>query len=164
VSKTALLPGTFDPPTLGHMDLIRRASTICDFLIVGIAYNLEKKDDLFNPNERKAMLQELTKEIENLQVTTFNGLVVDFAKDHNIRYLVRGLRAFSDFEYEFRMAVANRKMTGIETIFLMADENHFSISASLIKEIGGFGRRLNGFVPDEIEEIVHQRLTKDEEI
>ena len=158
--KKALLPGTFNPPTLGHMDIIRRASKICDDLYIGIALNAEKEEGLFNPKERKAMLLDLTKDLFNVEIVSFTGLVVDYAKEHEIDYIVRGLRAFSDFEYEFRMALANRKMTGIETVFLMADQGSFHISSSLIKEIGGLGHRLNGFVPDDIEEIVYQRLAR----
>jgi len=160
VRKKALLPGTFNPPTLGHLDIIRRASKICDDLYIGISLNNGKKEELFNPNERKAMLLDLTKDLFNVEIISFTGLVVDFAKENEIDFLVRGLRAFSDFEYEFRMALTNRKMTGIETVFLMADQDSFHISSSLIREIGGLGHRLNGFVPDEIEEIVYQRLAK----
>lgn len=160
MKRRALFPGTFNPPTLGHLDIIRRASKICDELHIAIALNTEKEEGIFNPNERKAMILDLTKDLPNVEISSFTGLVVDYAKTHNIDFIVRGLRAFSDFEYEFRMALANRKLTGIETVFLMADQGSFHISSSLIKEIGGLGHRLNGFVPDEIEEIVYQRLVR----
>lgn len=158
--KKALLPGTFNPPTLGHLDIIRRASKICDDLCIGIGLNTEKEEGLFNPLERKAMLLDLTKDLFNVEIVSFTGLVVDYAKEHEVDFIVRGLRAFSDFEYEFRMALANRKMTGIETVFLMADQKNFHISSTLIKDIGRLGHRLNGFVPDDIEEIVYHRLTR----
>lgn len=159
MKKTALFPGSFNPPTKGHLDVIRRASFLADRLLVAVAYNSEKGEGPFSPSERKAMLEALTKDLDNVEVVVFRGLVVDFAKERGVDFLVRGLRAFSDFDYEFQMALANRKMNGIETVFLMADQVHFHISASLIREIGGFGRRLHEFVPEEIEEIVYQRLS-----
>lgn len=155
-----LFPGTFNPPSLGHLDIIERASKICDQLYVGIAANVGKTDELFSVEERKAMLREITKEIPQVQVITFSGLVVDYALQNKIDFIIRGLRAFSDFEYEFRMALANRKMSGVETVFLMADERHSHVSSTLIREIGGFGHRLDAFVPEQIEEIIFQRLSE----
>ncbi|MBS0604726.1 MAG: pantetheine-phosphate adenylyltransferase [Verrucomicrobia bacterium] len=158
--KTALFPGTFDPPTLGHVDIIRRSQTICDKLYVGIAINSTKPDDLFTIEERIAMLKEICKPYPHADVVTFSTLVVEFAKQNKVDYLIRGLRAFSDFEYEARMALANRKLSGIETVFLMADERVGHISSTLIRELGRFKCRLNDFVPSEIEDQIFKKVSK----
>lgn len=160
--RTAIFPGTFDPPSLGHLDIIKRAQCLCDTLYVGIALNRAKeKDALFSLEEKIAMLQEITKEFPYVKVISFEGLVVHYAKTHQMDFILRGLRAFSDFEYEFRMALANRKISGVETVFLMADERHAHISSSLIKEIGFFQNRLKEFVPSSIEEKIFDRLSKE---
>ncbi len=158
--KKALFPGTFDPPTLGHADLIRRSKSICDKLYVGIATNSAKPSDLFTVEERKKMLETICKPYPHVEVVTFATLVVDFAKEHNVDFLIRGLRAFSDFEYEVRMALANRRLSGIETLFLMADERVGHISSTLIRELGRLKSRLHDFVPAEIEEQVFLRVSK----
>jgi pantetheine-phosphate adenylyltransferase len=158
--KQALFPGTFDPPTFGHLDVIARSATICDRLTVGIAINpVKAATELFSIEERIHMLKEITKPFPHVEVTSFSGLVVDYAKKHKINFILRGLRAFSDFEYEFRMALANRKISGIETAFLMADERHGHISSTLIRELARYKIRLHDFVPPEIEELVFRRLT-----
>lgn len=158
--KRALLPGTFDPPSLGHLDIISRALQICDSLYIGIARNVTKEQALFTVEERGEMLQEVTSELSNVQIVYFDTLVVDFAREHKVDFLVRGLRAFADFEYEFRMALANRRMGGIETVFLMADERHAYISSSLIRELGHYRCRLHAFVPQQIETRVFDRLAQ----
>ncbi len=159
--KTALFPGTFDPPTLGHVDIIQRSMSICDKLYVGIALNTAKKsDDLFTVGEREAMLKTICKPYPHAEVVHFSTLAVEFAKLHRVNYLIRGLRAFSDFEYEFRMALANRRLSGIETVFLMADEKVGHISSTLIRELGHFKSRLHDFVPHEIEETIFKRVSK----
>ncbi|NGX42513.1 MAG: Phosphopantetheine adenylyltransferase [Chlamydiae bacterium] len=158
--KKAVFPGTFDPPSLGHLDIIQRASKVCDRLYVGIALNVAKPEELFSVSERKAMLEEILKPLQNVEVVTFESLVVDYVQKNQIDYIVRGLRALSNSEYEFRMALANRKMSGVETVFLMADESLSHISSSLIKEIGSFGHRLHDFVPKEIEEVVFRRISE----
>lgn len=159
--KQALFSGTFDPPTLGHLDIIKRSCKICDKLFVGIACSgtKERQSD-FSVEEKKEMLAAMTKDLGQMEIVSIDGLVVDFAKQHNIHFLLRGLRAFSDFEYEFRMALANRKLSGIETVFLMADEKHSHISSSLIRELTYHKSRLHEFVPSSIEEFVFQRLLK----
>lgn len=157
--KKALIPGTFDPPSHGHLDIITRALAVCDKLYVGIASNAAKeKSACFTPKEKKELLEQATKGLKNLEVVIFKGLVVDFAKENTISFLIRGLRAFSDFEYEFRMAIANRRLSGIETIFLMSDEKHAHISSTLIREIAGYGKHLRDFVPASIEKQVFERL------
>lgn len=158
--KTALFPGTFDPPTLGHLDLIRRSKSICDKLYVGIAINSAKRSDLFTIEERQAMLKTICKQFPHVEVVTFSTLVVDFAKQKNVDFLIRGLRAFADFEYEARMALANRRLSGIETLFLMADEKIGHISSTLIRELGKYKSRLHEFVPAEIEPQVFERVSR----
>ena len=159
--KRALFPGTFDPPTLGHLDIIQRALDICDELYIGVATNIGKgREALFSTEEKMQMLQDITRSLPQVKVASFSGLVVTFAKKHNINFLIRGLRAFSDFEFEFRMALANRKISGIETVFLMADERHAHISSTLIRELGHYETRLNDFVPAAIEDKVFKRLLK----
>jgi pantetheine-phosphate adenylyltransferase len=157
--KKALFPGTFDPPTLGHIDIIRRSAPICDKLYVGIAVNASK-DMLFTVQERQAMLKKICAPYPYAEVVHFSSLVVDFAKQNQIDYLIRGLRAFSDFEYEFRMALANRHLSDIETVFLMADERVAHISSTLIRELGRYKSRLHAFVPAEIEEQVFTKVSK----
>ena len=155
--KKALLPGTFDPPTLGHLDLIRRAASLCDVLYIAIAQNNDKKPSLFSTEERQALLKVIIRDIPQIEVVLLNGLVVDFAKKHQITFLVRGLRNLSDFEYESQMAFANHKMVGIETVFLIANEKYARLSSTLIREIASHGRRLQDFIPAEIEEAVFER-------
>lgn len=157
-STAALFPGTFDPPSLGHLDIIRRASKICDKLYIGIAKNVRKTPGLFSVDERVKMLKKITKGIPYVEIITFNGLVIDGAKEHKVDFLVRGLRAFSDFEMEFQMALANKKMSNIETVFLMSDSNFSHISSTLIREIAIFGHDLHDFVPAELEEIICKRI------
>ncbi len=158
--KTALFPGTFDPPTLGHADLIRRSQPICNKLYVGIATNSAKPGDLFTIEERQAMLKTICKPYPHVEVVTFSTLVVDFAKQNKVDFLIRGLRAFSDFEFEARMALANRRLSGIETVFLMADERVGHISSTLIRELGRYKSRLHDFVPAEIEPQVFERVSR----
>jgi pantetheine-phosphate adenylyltransferase len=158
--KKALLAGTFDPPTLGHLDLIQRASRICDKLYVGVTLNSEKKKQLFSIPEKKKLLAAITKGLPNVEIVNFTGLVVDFAKKMKIDHFIRGIRSFSDFEYECQMASANHLMTGIETVFLMSDGKYADISSSLIKEIAGYGGRLHPFIPKAIEEVVYKKLSK----
>lgn len=156
--KKALLPGTFDPPTNGHLDIIRRAASICDILYIGISQNTAKKSSLFSTEERQALLKLITQDIAQVEVVLLNGLVVDFAKKHKIAFLVRGLRNFSDLEYESQMSFANHKMGGIETVFLIASEKYARLSSTLIREIAFHGHRLQDFIPAEIEEVVFERF------
>jgi len=158
MKKKALFPGSFDPLTLGHVDLIRRAEKICDELYVGIASHPAKKE-VFSVEEREGMLKTVCKNFPYVKIVRVPSLAVDFAKEHQIDFLLRGLRAFSDFEMEFRMALANRKLSGIETVFLMADEKLSHVSSSLIRELSSFKHRLHDFVPAEIEEKIYKRLS-----
>jgi pantetheine-phosphate adenylyltransferase len=158
--KKALYSGSFDPPTKGHEDIINRSLIICDKLIIGIAVNPSKTKTFFTIDERIEMLKIMTEHNDRIEIVTINDLLVDFAKKNNIDFLIRGLRAFSDFEYEFRMALANRHIGSIETFFLMTDEKLAHISSTLIKDLALFKKLPKGFVPDSIEELVYQKLVK----
>ncbi len=148
MAKSAIYPGTFDPVTFGHLDLIGRATEIFDNLIVAVARN-GYKNPLFTLEERVAMLKEATRDIDNLTVVAFDGLVVEFARQQKVNVLIRGLRMFSDFEYEFQMALTNRRLAAdIQTVFLMPSESYSFLSSTLIKETATLGADISSFVPD----------------
>lgn len=158
--KKALFAGTFDPPTLGHLDLIQRAAKLSELLVVGIAASEKKPSPLFSPEERMAMWEAVLKKISNIQIVLIPGLVADYAKKHGIECLIRGVRSFSDFEYEQRMAAANRLISGLDTLILFSNHDTLHISASLIREIGKLDpAQLTGFVPPEIQEILRKKFT-----
>jgi len=158
--KIALYPGTFDPVTNGHIDLIVRAHEIFHDIIVAVAHNPHKKP-VFTVTERVAMLKKATANIDGVTVTDFDGLVVDFAHKMRANVLVRGLRMLSDFEYEFQMALTNRKLAGdIETIFLMPHESYSYLSAKLIKETASLGADLSAFVPDFVGKALRDKLRR----
>jgi pantetheine-phosphate adenylyltransferase len=152
--RRAIYPGSFDPITNGHVDVIHRASSLFDDLIIAVAHNEQKqKAVLFDTDERTALLMEALVEtcgdIKNVKVVRLDGLLVDFAKQHQINAIVRGLRAISDFEFEFQMALMNRKMQPtIETIFLMPKEECTYISSRIVKEIARLGGNVDAFVPE----------------
>ena len=148
--RVAIYPGSFDPVTNGHLDVIQRASTLFDELIIAVAFNDQKhKSTLFSIDERIALLQETCAHIPRLRVVRLNGLLVDFAKQEKVVAIVRGLRAISDFEFEFQMALMNRKMEPtVETIFMMPKEEFTYISSRIVKEIARLGGNVQSFVPD----------------
>lgn len=156
--KRALFAGTFDPPTLGHLDVIQRAALLCDELWIGIASNPQKEKYLFSLEERKEMLKTITSSIPNIKIVHFAELVIEYAKKQGMSFLIRGLRTFSDYEYEFSMALINRKLSGIDTAFLMADPHHAHIRSSFLRELGAHGTHLQDFVPASIEKKVFARL------
>ncbi len=150
----AIYPGSFDPVTNGHLDLIARAAEIFDQLIVAVAQNLDK-EPLFSVNERVEMLEAITFEWKNVEVDSFNTLLVDYARSQNARVIVRGIRAVSDYEYELQMAMMNRKLEpGIETVFMLPAEPYSYLSSRLVQEIA----RLGGPVTDLVPPIVAERL------
>lgn len=153
--QRALLAGTFDPPTLGHLDLIDRTSKVCDELIIGVAMNPAKKSS-FSLQERQALLQKLKPE---LKIVSFTGLTVEFAKQHQITFLTRGLRSGADLDREFQLAAMNKQLSGIETVLLPGNPLYAHISSSLIRELAFNQKRLHSLVPSLIEEEVFQRLT-----
>jgi len=156
--QIALYPGTFDPVTNGHIDLINRAHEIFTDVIVAVAHNPHKMP-LFSFEERMAMLKKAVEGMDGVTVTHFDGLVVDFAHKMKAKVLIRGLRMLSDFEYEFQMALTNRKLAGdIETIFLMPHESYSYLSAKLIKEAAQLGADISSFVPDFVEQALQKKI------
>jgi pantetheine-phosphate adenylyltransferase len=154
MKRIAVYPGSFDPITYGHIDLIERTVGMFDELIIAVARNV-KKDGFFTVPERLEMISDLTKDYKSISVDSFDGLLVDYVRDKDAHCVVRGLRAFSDFEYEFQMALTNRKLNDeYETIFLMTHESYSFISSSLVKELIEFGGDISAFVPP----LVEQRL------
>ena len=150
--RVAIYPGSFDPLTNGHVDIIERGARIFDSIIVAILANVEKKP-LFSENERVSIIRDVFKGKDNVQVETFEGLLVDYAQRKKASVLVRGLRAVSDFEYEFQMALMNRHLApGLETVFMMPDEQYTYISSRLIKEVFMLGGEVEGLVPTIVED------------
>ena len=158
MSKIAVYPGTFDPVTYGHIDLIKRARKIFPKVIVAVAHNSHKKP-LFSVEERVAMLKKATAKLTRVEVSDFEVLVVNYARKHKAKVLIRGLRMVSDFEYEFQMALTNRKFSAdIETIFLMPQESYSYLSAKLLKETAFLGASLSSFVPAFVEKALKEKL------
>ncbi|MEW6720691.1 MAG: pantetheine-phosphate adenylyltransferase [Thermodesulfobacteriota bacterium] len=155
---TAVYPGSFDPPTNGHLDIIERSSRMFARVVVAVALNI-RKDAMFTPAERVRILRTLTCRWKNVEVDSFSGLLVDYAREQEARVLVRGLRAISDFEYEFQMAHMNKKLAPeIDTVMLMTGEKHSYISSNIVKEIAKFGGRIDDLVPSEVRDIVLQKM------
>ena len=153
-----IYPGSFDPITNGHLDLIERGSRLVDRLIVAILRNEEKRV-LFSIDERIAMLEEVVSHFPNVEVASFNGLLVDYAAESGARLIIRGIRAVSDYEYELQMALMNRRLRPeIETVFLMAGEAYSFISSRLVKEIISLGGNITGLVPPTVESRLRKRL------
>ncbi|MCA9406194.1 MAG: pantetheine-phosphate adenylyltransferase [Candidatus Omnitrophica bacterium] len=159
-NSAAIYPGSFDPVTYGHVDLIKRASSIFSEVVVAVANNMQKQP-LFNTQERIAMLKEATSGLSNIRIEIFDGLVVDYARESKINVLIRGLRMVSDFEYEFQMALTNRRLAEeIETVFLMPSEGYSFLSSSLIKEAASLGADLTSFVPNSVADRLKKKLNK----
>ena len=156
--RIGVYPGSFDPPTLGHLDLIERASAFFDTLIIAVAKNTEK-NSLFTVDERIEMLEEITEGMDNVRIDFFTGLTVDFARDNGAMALIRGLRAVSDFEYEMTMAATNRKMyKNCDTISFMPTEQYMFISSRLVKEIAQLGGDASQFVPPSVAKRLQQKI------
>jgi pantetheine-phosphate adenylyltransferase len=145
--RTAIYPGSFDPVTNGHLDVIGRAKAIFDRVIVGIATNVNKAG-LFTAEERATLLRSVLGDDPRLEIDIFSGLLVDYARRRGANVIVRGLRAVADFEYEFQLALMNRRLLPeVDTVFLMTDERNFYVSSSLVKEVSIHGGDVSGFVP-----------------
>ena len=159
MKSRAIYPGTFDPVTYGHIDLIRRARKIFDEVIVAVAHN-PGKGPLFTVEERVALLRRATRSLRGVTVDHFDSLVVDYARRKGSRVVIRGLRMLSDFEYEFQMALTNRKLSSaVETIFLMPSESFSYVSARLLKEAGELGADLSAFVPSFVAAALRRKLS-----
>ncbi|MDD5584857.1 MAG: pantetheine-phosphate adenylyltransferase [Candidatus Omnitrophica bacterium] len=156
--KRAICPGTFDPITNGHIDIIKRAAFIFDKVTVAVVQS-PSKDTLFSYSERVALVKEVTKDIKGIEVEGFDGLVVDFARKRKASVIVRGLRMISDFEYEFQMALTNRNLApGIETMFLMPHPQYSYISSRLIKEAAFLGADLKQFLPGTVLKALRKKI------
>jgi pantetheine-phosphate adenylyltransferase len=150
MSVSALYPGTFDPPTNGHLDLVERGARLFDHLIVAILSN-PGKDPLFTAEERVEMLKESTAALKNVSVATFDGLMVEFARKQGVSAVLRGIRAISDYEYEFQMALMNRRIAPeIETVFLQPAGRYSFVSSRMLKEVFSFGGDVSGLVPPNV--------------
>ncbi|CAB1243653.1 pantetheine-phosphate adenylyltransferase [Clostridium sp. MT-14] len=148
--NTAICPGSFDPITNGHLDIINRSAKVFDEVVVGVLINPEKKG-LFNVDERVELIKKVVKNIPNVRVESFSGLLIDFMKKKHIKVIVKGLRAVSDFEYEFQMSVMNKKLDpDIETVFMMSSAMNSFLSSSSVKQVAMFGGCIKGLVPEEI--------------
>lgn len=155
---SAMYPGTFDPVTLGHEDLVKRSAELFDKVVVAIAANTGSKVPMFSVDERVDMARDALGSISNVTVTRYDGLTVDFAKEHGLRVIVRGLRAVSDFEYEFQLATMNRHLTDdVETTFLTPTEKYTFISSSLVREVAQLGGDVSEFVSPSVGQALLER-------
>ncbi|MCG8541030.1 MAG: pantetheine-phosphate adenylyltransferase [Clostridia bacterium] len=153
--KNAVYPGSFDPITNGHLDIIRRSAQVFDKVIVAVVDN-PNKNPMFNLEERVAIIKQVTKDISNIEIDSFSGLLINYVKEKNMDVIIKGLRAVSDFEYEFQMALMNRKLDkDIETLFMMTNSQYSYLSSSLVKEV----HRLGGCIKELVPDIVIEKMT-----
>ncbi len=156
--ETALYPGSFDPPTNGHADIIFRAAKLFDRVVIAVGRN-SQKSPLFSVEERAQLLQETCRALPNIVIEPFDGMLVDFARRNGARVIIKGLRAVSDFEYEFQMAMANRHLApDVETLFLMASAEHLYLSSSIVKEIGRLSGDLTALVPAHVAHALREKF------
>ena len=162
MNKTVICPGSFDPVTLGHLDIVTRASKLFDRVIVGVLVN-SSKSPIFSIEERIELLKEVTEHLDNVEVVGFNGLLAQYCEEHGVDAIVKGLRAVTDFEYEFQMALANKKLNPTsDTVFLTTASQNMYLSSSLVKQIAQFGGDISDFLPPQIVDRVASRLCKKE--
>ena len=160
--KKAIYPGSFDPVTLGHLDIIKRSAALVDHLIVGVLNN-STKTPLFSVDERVNMLKEVTKDIPNVEILSFSGLLVDFAREHNVQAIIRGLRAVTDFEYELQWAQANRAVRPhLDTLFLVTNVEYSYLSSSAVRELARYHGDVSLFVPPYISQMLDEKLDSKE--
>ena len=158
MKNIAVYPGSFDPVTNGHIDLIQRSAALFDEVVVAILRN-SSKTPLFSINERGAMLESAVSGIGNVSITDFSGLLVDFAEQIGASVIIRGIRAISDYEYELQMALINRRLSSrVETVFMLPAETYSFVSSKLIKEIASHGGALSGLVPEDVENRLRKRF------
>lgn len=162
MNRIAVCPGSFDPVTMGHLDIITRASGLFDEVIVLVSVNMMKVNFSFSLEERKSMILSVTNHLPNIRVESFDGLLADYVKQVGAIAIVKGLRAVSDFEYEFQMALANKKLyDGAETVFLTTAAENMYLSSSVVKQIASFGGDISHFVPEQILDDIKKRLVKE---
>lgn len=158
--RTVIYPGSFDPPTNGHLDVIQRASRLFDRVIVGVARN-ESKHPLFTLAERRNLIEESVADLDNVEVDVFEGLLVEYVENQNGNAVIRGLRAVSDFEFEFQMALMNRKLNEkVETLFMMPRASYSFLSSHLVKEIASLGGDVSAFVTQSVRKALQSRFGK----
>jgi pantetheine-phosphate adenylyltransferase len=155
--RVAVYPGVFDPVTLGHLDIIRRGTVLFDRLIVAVASNPDKQP-LFTTEERTALLHDAVAGMEKVTVDSYEGLTVEFVRGHGASVILRGLRQHSDFEYEYQLALANRTIAGVETVFVMADEKVAYVSSRLVREVASLGGDVSRLVPPNVAEALAAKL------
>jgi len=157
VTVAAVVPGSFDPITLGHLDVVRRAAARFDQVVVAVV-EYPNKQGLFTIDERLELIRSVTTDLPNIELDSFQGLLVDFCNARDIGIICKGLRAVSDFEYELQMAQMNRRIGSVETVFMSTAPEHSYLSSSLVKEVARFGGPLGGTVPDEVAEALRAKL------
>ncbi|HTE72613.1 MAG TPA: pantetheine-phosphate adenylyltransferase [Actinomycetes bacterium] len=157
--RRCVCPGSFDPVTNGHLDVIERASRLYDEVTVGVLVNVSKRG-LFEVDERIAMLREVTEELGNVTVDSFQGLLVDYCRERDIPVVVKGLRAVSDFDYELQMSQMNNRLTGLETLFVATNPEYSFLSSSLVKEVATWGGDVSGLVPEPVLRRLRERLSR----
>jgi len=156
--RIAIYPGSFDPLTLGHVDIMKRGSRLFDQIVVGVLKNVEKKP-LFTVEERCSMIRDTFRNEKNIETDSFSGLLIDYAASRNATTIVRGIRAISDFEFEFQMALMNRRLAPtIETVFMMPAEEYSYVSSRLVKEVARLGGNISGLVPKQVEKRLYERV------
>jgi len=157
--RKAICPGSFDPVTNGHLDIIERASKVFDHLTVVVLENPRKKA-MFSMQERVQMLKSTISDFGNVEVDSFKGLLVDYAKKRNASIIIKGLRAISDFEFEFQMALVNRKLNRhVETMFMMTNNKYSFVSSSIVKEVAGYGGDISSMVPSRVHKMICDKIT-----
>lgn len=158
MTRKAIYPGSFDPVTLGHFDIIKRSSEVVDHLTVAVLDN-PRKIELFSFQERFEMLKKITADLPNVDVDFFKGLLVDYASAKNTRVIIKGLRAISDFEFEFQMALVNRRLDPhVETLFMMTNSEYAHLSSSIVKEVASLGGDISHMVPPELHDIILNKI------
>ena len=156
----AIYPGSFDPVTFGHLDIIIRSSKIVDELIIGVLMN-KAKTPLFSVEERVKMLKEVTKDLDNVKVVPFDGLLVEFARQQKARLVIRGLRAITDFEYEIQMSQTNHKLEPeVETMFLTTNLKYSYLSSTIVREVAAFGGDISQFVPETVAKSIKEKMSQ----